>query len=368
MKVIHILHELKFSGAEIMYVNAAPLFQQKGCELLVLATAADLGEYAPYFEQAGYQVLHKPYPALKNYMSRLIYYYNFAHFIKEKEIDVVHIHSSECMWGMAFAAWIAKKRSVYTFHSVFYSRKITYRYHCLLRWSAKKKFKCKFQSISDSIYEHELKYYHNPTTKIYNWYSNNRFYPALVGEKEKVREELNISSKTFVLISIGGCNSIKRHSEIIKALPLVMSEIPDCIYLHLGKGISEHEEQKLSSELGMETHIQFVGNHRNVRKYLIASDIYLMTSVVEGIPITTIEAMACNIPTILYDVPGLRDFNKEEENSILIPENYNILAKKIIYLFNNPQQALKVAESANQLVHVKFSMENNVEQIFHLYE
>lgn len=62
MKVIHYLHELKFSGAEIMYVDAAPVFQKLGCELSVVNTANHLGEYASFFEKAGYKVFHRPYP------------------------------------------------------------------------------------------------------------------------------------------------------------------------------------------------------------------------------------------------------------------------------------------------------------------
>ena len=46
MKVIYIFHSLKFSGAEIMYVDAAPFIKGLGCELSVLATAKDLGEFA----------------------------------------------------------------------------------------------------------------------------------------------------------------------------------------------------------------------------------------------------------------------------------------------------------------------------------
>ena len=62
MKVLHILNELKFSGAEIMYTNAAKIFQDLGCELTVLETSSSYGEYAPYFEEAGYKVIHKTYP------------------------------------------------------------------------------------------------------------------------------------------------------------------------------------------------------------------------------------------------------------------------------------------------------------------
>ena len=49
MRVLHILDELKFSGAEIMYVAAARQFQDLGCELYVVNTADAMGEYAPFF-------------------------------------------------------------------------------------------------------------------------------------------------------------------------------------------------------------------------------------------------------------------------------------------------------------------------------
>ncbi len=56
MKVLHILNELKFSGAEIMYVDAAPIFQRLGCDLSIVNTSKHLGVYTPFFEKAGYKV------------------------------------------------------------------------------------------------------------------------------------------------------------------------------------------------------------------------------------------------------------------------------------------------------------------------
>jgi glycosyltransferase involved in cell wall biosynthesis len=142
---------------------------------------------------------------------------------------------------------------------------------------------------------------------------------------------------------------------------------PDCIYLHLGEGVSKCEEQVLSHELTLDKHIRFVGNQTEVRKYQIASDIYLMTSRFEGIPLTTIEAMACRIPAILYDVPGLRDFNKKDENSILIPEDYKVLADKLIFIKNNKWKSTEIAENAMKFVNTTFDMKTNVKKIIDLY-
>ena len=368
MRVIHILKELKFSGAEIMYVDAAPIFREKGCELYVVATGEKIGEYAPYFEKSGYHVLHKPYPKFLNIVARIAFIISFIKYIKKENIDVIHNHSHGTYWIMALCSWFAGKKSVYTFHSVFPTNFYSYFYHWFLRWSAKHIFNCRFQTISDSVYDNELKLYNNRTIKIYNWYGTNRFFPANVEEKRKIRLDLNITPDALVLISVGGCSPGKRHSEIIKALPEVIEYFSDTIYLHLGKGASEGEEINLTKKLGITEHVRFCENVTDVRKYLIASDIYLMPSKYEGISITTIEAMASYIPAILYDVPGLRDFNKDGENSILIPEDYRILSKKVIYLHSNPEVPKRITSKALKFVNEKFSMEKNVPQIMKLYK
>jgi glycosyltransferase involved in cell wall biosynthesis len=366
-KIIHIFHELKFSGGEIMYVDAAPIFQKKGCELMAMATGTDLGDYAPFFKRSGYKIFHKPIPEYKNYIRLIQFYWGVIKLLKKEQIDVVHIHSHGTMLGMSFAAWVVNAKSICTLHSVFSKRALIYPYHFLMRWVAKRIFKCQFQTISDSVYDNELNLYHNKTTKIYNWYSDDRYSPAALGEKEIARKELGIASDAFVIISIGGCNHNKRHSDIIKALPHILEKSPNCLYLHLGEGISETEEKQLAVDLDLNQPIRFCGNQVDVRKYLIASDVYLMTSHFEGISITTIEAMACQIPAILYDVPGLRDFNKQDENSILIKEDYRLLAEKVHYLQENPKIGAKISISGKSFVDNNFNMQNNVNQIFELY-
>lgn len=366
MKIIHYLYELKFSGAEIMYVDASSIFQKLGCELSVVNSAYKMGEFASSFEKAGYKVFHFPYP--KGIINRYKYYKNTIDFLKKEKYDVVHIHSSAMKWGLSYCAWRAGCKSLYTFHAIFRSHWYSYPLHWWLRWSAKHIFGCTFQTISDSVYENEKKYYFNKTVKIYNWYGSNRFYPALTDEKQIIRNKLKIPQDALVIISVGGCNFIKRHTEIIKALPEIIKEYSNTIYLHLGEGISTQEEVQLVKKLGIEKYVYFCGNQNDVRQYLIASDIYVMTSRNEGISLTTIEAMACLIPSVLYNVPGLRDFNKEKECSELIPEDYKLLADTIIKLYKNKERQLYLINNAKELVNCHFYMETNAKRIFELYK
>ena len=364
--VLYVLKELKFSGAEIMYVDAAEFFIEKGCALTVIAIAPNLGEFAPSFLKAGYRVLHMPFPT-SNPLALFNYYINFIRFLKRNRIDVVHNHCLNTILGMALCAWFANIKCVYTLHNVYPTRAVTYPYHFFSRWIAKNMFSCKIQSISDSVYKHELKLYFNKTIKIYNWYGSRRFYPAEITEKQTMREKLGIDQNAYVIISVGGCSPVKRHSDIINALPIVLKELPNSLYLHLGEGCSTLEELQLANDLFVANKIRFCGNRKNVRDFLITSDVYVMPSRFEGIPITTIEAMACSIPAILYDVPGLRDFNNDGENCILIPEDYSLLAEKILFLQRNKRFTVELTTKGRLFVNKYFDMRTNLDKIYDLY-
>lgn len=365
MKVLHLLNELKFSGAEIMYVDAAPEFQELGCELTVVNTSKQLGEYTPYFEKANYKVIHKeiPHTLAKQWKMRK----ELIRMIKDGGYDVVHIHRSDLRWIMSYCAWKAGCRAVYTTHNVFRSHWYSYPLHYMQRWTACHLFHCTFQTISDSVDANERNYYHTRTTLVYNWYGNKRFYPATAEEKKQARGELNISQDSLVIISVGGCSSIKRHHDVIKAMSEIIGKYPDVVYLHLGQGNTLEEEKELAESLNVNQNIRFCGNQKDVRKYLIASDLYVMTSRHEGIPITAIECMGTKIPAILYDVPGLKDFNKEKECSLLIPENAEILAKSIIELYGDKEKQAILTQNAKEFVDTYFNMEKNVRKIVELY-
>lgn len=367
MKVLHILHELKFSGAEIMYTAAAPEFRKLGCKLYVVNTSVSVGEYAPYFEKEEYTVLHWAYYK-KSLPEKIRYIKSVVQYLKDEKIDVVHIHRTDMKWIMSLCAKIAGCKAVYTFHSVFKSHWYSYVYHFMIRWSAKNILGCKFQTISDSVYKNEKEYYHNNTIKIYNWYDNTRFFPSEADERLRLREKLYINEHTLVIVSIGGCSHIKRHSHIIEAVKIIAAQYPDVIYLHLGEGQTLQEEIDLAKELNVYKNVKFLHNQRDVRSYLIASDVYVMASKIEGISLTTIESLACKIPTVLYDVPGLRDFNKQVECTVLIKEDYKLLAQAIIDLYRDKPKQYRLAKNGKSFVDANFFMPDNAKKIFALYK
>ncbi len=367
MKVLHVFNELKFSGAEIMYVSAAPFFKEKGILLTAMSTAPVIGEYSSFFKEQGYNIVHFPLSS-KSSLGVISYVDKIIKYLRFEKFDVVHIHRSDLKFLFAYSSWRAGCQSIYTFHNVFSSKWYTYFYHIFQRKLMKLCFGTKMQTISDSVYNHEVNHFFNQTELVYNWYNIKQFYPANHSEKENFRAQLDIDKNALVFISIGGCSPVKRHSDIIMALPKILEYYPEAIYLHLGEGSVTDDEYALAEKLNVLENIRFEGNRTDVRKFLIVSDIYIMTSKFEGISLTTIEAMACGIPAILYNVPGLRDFNSSVPCSILIEENYNVLANEILDLFQEKELKYRMIENAKQHVDERFNMEKNAEKIINLYK
>ena len=369
MRVLHIFYEIKYSGAEIMYANAAELFQQQGVEMLALNTANNLGDFTPKFVSAGIQVYHKSLSNNTKSPIKVIRFFKWLYrFIKDKEIKVIHIHRNPFYLGFAMVGFLAGCRVIRTVHNVIQYKKMMWPKALTERFIASHIFKVIFQTIGQSVDEHEHSYFLNQSTLINNWYDNKRFYPSdSIHEKNKIKENLALPADSFVIISTGGCTHVKNHHDIIRALKIINVSTP-CIYLHLGSGPTEQEELDLATSLNINDQIFFLKNKDNVRDYLIASDVYIMSSTHEGLSIAAIEAMATGIPSILYNSPGLRDLIKNDDNGFLIEPTYHEIASKVLLYKNS--ELLRQSKRAQALNYVtqNYSMLSGAKQISDLYK
>ena len=90
--------------------------------------------------------------------------------------------------------------------------------------------------------------------------------------------------------------------------------------------------------------IEFFGEQKDVRPYLAQCNVFVLPSYREGTPKTVLEAMASYKAIITCDSPGCREVVIDGENGLLVPvKNQDILAKKMIYLYENQNLIEKMA-------------------------
>ena len=100
--------------------------------------------------------------------------------------------------------------------------------------------------------------------------------------------------------------------------------------------------------------IKFLGFKKNVRKYLVAADIFLHLSNLESFGKTVIEAEAMELPVIVNDSGGLKETIQEKKTGLLVSDP-NELADRLSYLIENPCEAKHMGEKGREFVLKKFT-------------
>jgi glycosyltransferase involved in cell wall biosynthesis len=118
-----------------------------------------------------------------------------------------------------------------------------------------------------------------------------------------IREELALKDE-FLWFAAGRLDPVKDYSTMLHA----MAKLPETARLVIaGGGPEESELRSLSTELGLDHRVRFLGFERGVRRWMQAADGFVLSSKWEGLPMALLEAAACGVPAVATDVPGTRE-------------------------------------------------------------
>lgn len=182
------------------------------------------------------------------------------------------------------------------------------------------------------------------------------------------KNELKLTDKR-VLLTVGRLDKRKGHDMVLKALPEIMKEIPDIIYLIVGTGRYKPELDRLVKEIGIEGNVRFVGNVPNegLAKFYNACDLFIMPNRelddgdTEGFGMVFIEANACGRPVIGGRCGGAVEAIKENETGLLVdPYDIDDIAKKVVYLLKNDEALKQMGEAGRLRALNEFGWEDSV--------
>jgi len=368
-KVLHIFNSIEYSGAETMLLAAAPFFKANGFEIIALSTGINNGSYSEKFQNNHIKVFHIPFQrerSLKYLVEIVIFSFKYYKLIMSTKVDIVHIHKAHFFGGIVILSKIAGVKAVVrTIHAIFCPPFYRWFQHFISRKIARF-LDVKMISISQSVYMNEKHHFNNLTILINNWYNPKIFYK--MNKKAELRLKLGLPLKAFLLISVGSCQKLKRHLDIIELMKELtkISDI-DVRYVHVGKGPLLEKEKRIAKEYDIESLIYFVGNTTDVNLFLNASDAFVMPSDHEGLGIAAIEAMACKLPVFIYDVPGLIDLYDGKNMLVTKKGDIDDLLTKILTLAYSSNASKRLGENAASFVKENFNINKNTKLLFKLY-
>ena len=149
--------------------------------------------------------------------------------------------------------------------------------------------------------------------------------------RDDKRAELGLFEDDIALVSAGDLIPRKDYATAIRAIAL--SSNPKLHYFICGRGPEKENLEALAKELGVENQIHFLGFRTDVKEIMAAADIFLFTTLQEGMPRSMMEAMAVGLPCIASAIRGNVDLIENGENGyVCAPKDANAFADAIAKL------------------------------------
>jgi len=134
------------------------------------------------------------------------------------------------------------------------------------------------------------------------------FAPAAPEVKRRLRKEIGVPDGAVLLGSVGRLAFQKDPITLYRSLAIAMKEMPNLWLYHLGEGELSGKCDSLASELGIKGRIIRQTYLSEPLSFYRAIDGMILTSRYEGLSFAVLEALACDLPVMLTEVPGNLDF------------------------------------------------------------
>jgi glycosyltransferase involved in cell wall biosynthesis len=177
------------------------------------------------------------------------------------------------------------------------------------------------------------------------------------GDPESLRQTLGIPQDATIIGTVGRLTPVKRQDLLIKAFAQVRRQLPQTHLLLVGEGPLLPALQRLVADLDVDLVTHFVGYQPEPHGFLHLMDVFVLTSVSEGIPQALLEASVAGVPAVASRVGGVPEVIEADRTGLLFPsENLDALTEAILNVLRNPDPARERAEAARI----------RVESLFHI--
>ena len=115
--------------------------------------------------------------------------------------------------------------------------------------------------------------------------------------------------------------------------------------------------------------IAFEGAVNDIPQRIASHDVFVLSSITEGLPLAIIEAMAGGLPVISTDVGGVREVLENNVNGYLVPsQDKQALFKALLAACANPLHLQNMGDTANIFIHANYSLTKMADKYLALYQ
>lgn len=208
--------------------------------------------------------------------------------------------------------------------------------------------------------------------KIYNGIETDEYCISdaeIAHRRSSFRKKSDLGKNVPVIGVIGRLVWQKGFKYFIEAIPDVLKEFKEARFLLVGEGELEDELKMKSKKLKLEDKIIFTGFMGDIKDVLASIDIFVMPSLLEGLPMILLEAMAMGKPIVATDIDGMQEVLDHGKTGLLVPsKDPEALSEAIVNLLIHRDKAHQMGINARRVVEERFGVDIMVQRVEEVYE
>jgi len=266
----------------------------------------------------------------------------------ERRIDIVHAQHRTAGY---FAEWLWRKQRVpyvVTVHDPWHRTPFKKRHGGLFR---------RVIAVSDFLRQLLIRDFHFPPERvrtIRNGVDPTRFAGVTRADGASLRAQYGIAPNEVVLSQVSRISRAKGQHDLIEALALLSRDL-NYRCLIFGEGSERPRLEQLAKHRGLQDKVLFCGFRADIPVVFAATDVMLLPSRREGLPLAVVEAMLSNVAVIAARTAGVPEIITHGENGLLFEAgDVRALAAHIERLVTDPELRHHLAEAGCKTAHAGF--------------
>ena len=287
-------------------------------------------------------------------------------FLRREKISLVHSHLYHANYFGRLAAFRERIPAVCTIHNTYAHPKIHRR--LINRWLARKT--ARIIAVSGPVRVDIIRYDGVDPSKVVvipNGVDPGRFDIPLT--RVEARERLGIPAEHFLIGTVGRLEEQKGLRYLVDAVRMLRERGKNAFLLVAGSGREEVRLREQATRGGIEDAVFFLGARRDVPDLYRAMDVFALSSLWEGGPITLLEAMASGLPVVATPVGFVPEVVRDGVNGFLVPaRDPAMLGEALWRVREDPVRAAEIGREGRETVRDRYTHRHLAEKVMAVYE
>lgn len=186
---------------------------------------------------------------------------------------------------------------------------------------------------------------------------------------EQAKSALSVPQDHFLIGAVGRLSAEKGFDLLIRSVDVLIKKGQNISLMIFGEGNEQSSLQKQIDESGYNERIQLMGFRTDLRACYEAMDLFVLSSLREGLPNVVLEAMAMNVPVLSTKVAGIPRLIQHDVNGYLIDSGSSeLLTSALTILISDASLRDRYRQAGRQTVETKFSFAIRMEMLSRLYD